>query len=512
MKKFILILSLICSIASAADSLYVRGVDYLRRPVFPPEEGFGYFPFTLLNRLHIPTKSFVLDRFLTFGTSIHPEKLDFQLEETRRILRAQDFMGDARINLVKIDGDSVDVTIEVEEVWTTKPSASLSVIGDKLEYGVDFTESNFLGLGSEVEIEYEHTVDDDFIHCKLETAPILPFDTELSLYYDMTDRFEEVRASYKRPYITGHKKLLFKSDFFSGKGRRDRYYDSDSILYEYGLEQLYFGTGFFYSPIEDLYTGLGYSHLERNIDLPEKEMRLGEDNLHIGATYQKASYKRECPIDEFSCDPDVPTGYSASLWLQIDERGEPGLSFSASYSTAFELGLMSAGISSNHYDYMQYQSIYFTYATPTFLWSRLALAAQYSGYHNGTDIDYLAIGSKNNLRGYSYREIVDKGLLTANSELRIFPPLEVMSVRSSVVLFSDIGKGINHSDWLVSLGGGLRLTSSKSTSGTIGRIEIAWPMNGETVHPTLIVKTELPFKVLRGVDHDFHPLPRDKAY
>ena len=504
---------IVCSLW-AGDSLFVRRVEFTKNPIFPLEEGYTFFPFPLLNKLHINTKDFVLKKHLTFAHFIHPEKLEFRLDETCRIIRAKEFVGDASVESVYIENDTIDIVFSVDEVWTTKPSASLSFIGDRIEYGVDFTESNFLGLGTELEAEYEKAVDDDFIHLTLTTAPILPYNTKLSLYHDRTDRSEESRFRLSRPYLSGEKKILGKIDFLTSSGKRDRYFNSDSILYEYRLNQTYFGSGVYYRLHNELYGGLGFSHLEREISHSNMEdgvlMRdeIMRNSFHAGLTFLSVEYSRQSPIDEFSYDPDIAQGFSGSLCLHIDTELRTQVSVAGQFNGNFPFGYTSIGLSSNYYDYVRKNDVFVNYASPRFLMSRLVFSGQYHSYESSTDTELFEIGSRNRLRGYSYREIVSKEMMTANLEYRLFPPWEILSIRSSFVLFTDAGS--SGGEWLQSVGCGLRLTSTKSTSGTIGRLELAFPLPEKT--PTIILKTGLPFDVLKAIEHDFHPFRRDKIY
>lgn len=120
-----------------------------------PEENNALF--RLMNRLHVMTRPQVIRNQLLF-TEGDPFRVQV-MEESGRILRATNYLYEARIELVRCDADSVDVAVRTRDVWTLKPGFSISRSGGENRVGLDLEDENFLGTGSS--LRYSRRLDEE---------------------------------------------------------------------------------------------------------------------------------------------------------------------------------------------------------------------------------------------------------------------------------------------------------------------------------------------------------------
>ena len=76
------------------------------------------------------------------------------VQETERILRANDYLYDATIVPVAYDGKHVDLEVRTRDTWTLNPGINFSRTGGKNEYAVQIQEKNLLGRGQRLELEW----------------------------------------------------------------------------------------------------------------------------------------------------------------------------------------------------------------------------------------------------------------------------------------------------------------------------------------------------------------------
>jgi len=111
-----------------------------------PQNGLERFG----NKVHIKSKKWTIRNYLLFKKN---EPLDSLIvKESERLIRTQRYVRSVNIQPVEIPNskDSVDVTVRVLDSWSLIPTGSIYGTTGEL----DVTETNFLGLGHEVENDY----------------------------------------------------------------------------------------------------------------------------------------------------------------------------------------------------------------------------------------------------------------------------------------------------------------------------------------------------------------------
>ena len=136
---------------AAQGTFTVRSIRIVRQDVFPIER---HRLARQANRFHPRTKERVLRAVLPFEeATVASEAI---LKEAERILRNKPYLFDARVFVRQLCDGQADVDVVVRDVWTLIPTVSFNRAGGSNKFGFGLSDVNVLGLGKEVDIEYEH--------------------------------------------------------------------------------------------------------------------------------------------------------------------------------------------------------------------------------------------------------------------------------------------------------------------------------------------------------------------
>jgi hypothetical protein len=117
----------------------------------------NYWLFRAADKLHIRTRASVIRHQLLFKPGDRYSRR--LLDETERILRANNYFYDAWIRPVKYHDGTVDLRVTTRDVWTLNPGFNYSRSGGKNSTGVQLEELNFLGTGTDLEVSHTRNVD-----------------------------------------------------------------------------------------------------------------------------------------------------------------------------------------------------------------------------------------------------------------------------------------------------------------------------------------------------------------
>ena len=113
--------------------------------------------FRLANHLHARTRASVVRSQLLFRPGDRYSRR--LLEESERILRAEQYFYDASIRPVRYHDGRVDVQVTTRDVWTFDPGVSYRRQGGANSTGVSLEELNFLGSGAKIQLSHATNVD-----------------------------------------------------------------------------------------------------------------------------------------------------------------------------------------------------------------------------------------------------------------------------------------------------------------------------------------------------------------
>ena len=116
-----------------------------------------YWLFRLADRLHLKTRATVIRHELLFRSGDRYSRR--LIDETERILRANNYFYDAWIRPVKFHDGKVDLRVTTRDVWTLNPGFNFSRTGGKNSTGVQLEELNLAGTGTELRVSRTNDVD-----------------------------------------------------------------------------------------------------------------------------------------------------------------------------------------------------------------------------------------------------------------------------------------------------------------------------------------------------------------
>ncbi len=113
--------------------------------------------FRLANRLHFKTRDGVVRRRLLFRSGDPFSRR--LLEESERVLRTTHYLYDARIRVVGCADGVVDVHVWTRDVWTLDAGFGFRREGGKNSFDFEVSDSNFLGFGKDMTLARHQDVD-----------------------------------------------------------------------------------------------------------------------------------------------------------------------------------------------------------------------------------------------------------------------------------------------------------------------------------------------------------------
>jgi len=191
----------------------IRKVNVRVHPIFDesnPRE--NNFLFRLANRLHIGTDIDVIKNDLLFDEGSHYDPN--VLYESERILRTRRYLNRAKVSVddvSDVDGNSdaksneeksVDVNVDVHEVWTLVPALGFSRSGGSNDYSFGFKDSNFLGYGKSFNLAYNKSDERSGELFEYKDPNTGWHQAKLGLAYEDNSDGSRQFFSFERPYFS----------------------------------------------------------------------------------------------------------------------------------------------------------------------------------------------------------------------------------------------------------------------------------------------------------------------
>jgi hypothetical protein len=141
-----------------ADATVIGSILLVKTDVFDlADERENNFLYRFINKLHIITKDDVIEKQLLLKPGdLYSKRLS---DETERNLRRNRYLYDVEITPLAPQDGVVDLRVATRDVWTLKPSLSLSRKGGENKTILGIHELNLLGRGQTVRVERIETVD-----------------------------------------------------------------------------------------------------------------------------------------------------------------------------------------------------------------------------------------------------------------------------------------------------------------------------------------------------------------
>jgi Surface antigen variable number repeat/Omp85 superfamily domain len=217
--------------ASAQSGPRIRQIQIRSENVFEDAET------SLLARvadgLHSTTREEVIRRELLFSEG---ESLDSaRVAETERNLRALGLFRSVEIRTEPVGDEEVDLIVRTRDAWTTEVSGSLGRVGGRSKFGVGLEETNFLGFGKKLSLDFASNSDRTTRQVVYSDPQFLGRRLLLDLVYANSSDGERRHFELARPFrsLDGGSAALL--DYEDG-ARETRVYDRGSELARFGME------------------------------------------------------------------------------------------------------------------------------------------------------------------------------------------------------------------------------------------------------------------------------------
>lgn len=209
-----------------ASGVIVREIRIDRSPIFDEEdrERFGWLPLSIVNDLHIDTRVGVIERELLFaeGQPLDPE----HLQESERKLRGLGIFTDVVVEAEPAPGDSVDVVVRTQEVWSTSIDVGYESFEDERFWSLSLSERNLLGTARRVDFQLDSGVDRSSWAVGLGDPQLFDGTWNGSVSWRDADDGNAINWRLSRPYVSLTDRAAFDL-FFSDRTTSPRYYIAD---------------------------------------------------------------------------------------------------------------------------------------------------------------------------------------------------------------------------------------------------------------------------------------------
>ncbi len=470
-----------------------------------PEE--NNWLYRLANRLHIVTRDKTIEKQLLFKSGDpYSEKLS---DESERILRRNLYLFDADIKPVRYEDGKVDLVVRTRDVWTLNPDVSVSRSGGENRIKVGLEENNLLGRGQLLRVARIEDVD--------RTSDSFEFGDRhlgrswVSAYLRIADNSDgESRfVSAVRPFYSLNTRWS-AGGWLLDDDRRDALYvlGDEAAEYQHRREyQTLFGgwsqglkdrwvrrwtVGFVhddnrFSPVpnptlpaaipedrELVYPFVGLEIIEDKFETSTNRDQIGKtEDFYLGSRFSASLGWSD---ESFGADRDALI-VEASARRGFGSLQKRALLLSGSASGRLESGQAENSLLTVDARYYRIQSK-----------KRLFFATLSATAGHSLDLDNpVQLGGDSGLRGYPLRYQSGDSKLLFTIEQRYFTdwyPFRLVRIGGAV--FADAGRvwgddplNGRRFGWLTDVGFGLRLAPTRSSSGKMVHLDVAFPLGGD---------------------------------
>jgi hemolysin activation/secretion protein len=492
-----------------AQGAIIGKIELEIRQIFDEQdarENRGLYHFA--DQLHVRTKPSTIRAQLLFHSGDpYQGRL---LEETERNLRALGYLYDAYVVPVKYADGKVTIRVITKDVWTLSPGVSFSRSGGANSSGVDFADSNVLGLGKSLSIFHSRNVDRTSNGITYGDPNLLGSRWTLAAaYVDASDGAQRTFAlaqpfySLDTPWTSTVKAIQYD--------RTVSRYNLGVIVDQFKRDETYYevsgglSSGLIDGWTRRIYGGIRY---DQNMFSQAPGSSTPAAILPPNRTLSYPFIAAELVQDDFRKVGDQnQIGRTEDLYFGTRlyaEIGYSGMTFGASqnamlftanaakgYQLTELTQLFLAATINSRLESGSFRNVFID-STATYYW-RWRPDDVLFVFLNGTTThaldpeSQLLIGGDSGLRGYPlrYESGTSRGLLTV--EQRFYTDWYPFRLaRFGAAIFSDVGRTwgsgvIGNSDpgTLSDVGCGMRFGNTRSGLGNVLHVDLAFPLNGD---------------------------------
>ncbi len=462
------------------------------------------------NKVHIRTRPSVIESVLLF--EVGDRFLGRLLDESARTLRARGYLADAVIEPRDYDPatNSVVVDVHVRDSWSLAADLKLSRGGGATEWGVGLSDGNLFGTGKEITVSYTSDIDRNETYLGYSDANVFDSRVRLSAALGSASDGHRREIVAERPFYALDTPWSLGGSALDIE-RVDTMYDLGEEIDEFRHDIRSFSLhGGWSRGVIDRRTHrwlLGIDAQEDTFQptpgLPQPLLLPADRKLvypWIGWHWLEHDYRQMSELNDMGRTEDISLGLS--LYTSVgfarktfgSDRDANLLNVTA--QMGWEPGgpgrlfLLSTGASTRDEDAgLRNSQAYFTGK----YYRRNLEKHLFSVSLNALLTDRLdpenqvLLGGDNGLRGYPLRYQAGERRAILTVEQRFFTDLYPWRLfRVGYAVFADAGRveGVDPRatpplGTLYDVGVGLRLTSPRSSGGSVVHIDLAFPLNGD---------------------------------
>jgi len=486
-----------------------------------PKESAWFY--RLANQLHIGTRPSVIRRALLFRSG---ERVSWRvIEETERVLRANDFLYDVSIRPTAYRDGIVDIEVRTRDTWTLQPGASFSRGGGSNSSGVSVQEKNLFGTGVAVGFAKTSTVDRTGKEYEIAHNQVFGGWTTFNLHWADYSDGSSHSISLVRPFYSLDARWALGASA-AQFDRIDSIYSNDTILSQFRHQQKsseIFGgwsDGLVEGWAQRYSIGVGYTedvYADDPTRIPPAELPPDQTLAYPFIRYEviEDRYVRVMNRDKIARPEFFAMGFNARVQL-----GYASTSFGSTQDLWLYWGSVSKGFASvgggdllagvtlsgqygDGHGQRQAYGASARYYRPHGQRGLFYAAGALDAIRNPLPTDQLLLGGDNGLRGYPMRYQSGDQRALFSVEERVYTdwyPFQLIRVGAAV--FFDVGRAwggpyenLANPGWLRDVGFGLRLLNARSSSGNVLHLDVAFPIDADASIKKVqfLVKTSVTF-------------------
>lgn len=472
-------------------------------PSIPSENKWLY---RTANKLHINTRQQVVREQLLFKSG--EPYVQRVVQESERILRANDYMYDAWIHPVAYDGKTVDLEVRTRDTWTLNPGINYGRQGGANSSSIALEEKNLLGNGQKLAFGWTNDVDRESYDFEFFDPHFLSSWTRFGMVYSDADDGSTKALRLDRPFYSLDTRHAGGVNLFDSIREDPRYAYGEEVGKFQNDEQFaeaYYGwsAGWKDGWVRRFTAGATY-HRNRYDEVPGESLGgpLPEDielaYPWMGFDLIQDVFQVRTNLDQIERTEDVLLGLRAGARVGY-----------ASESLGSDRdALMLSAYAQNGWDFGKERSLFVTttasgrvenaglrnavLAAEARYYARTSAKTKFFATVNGATSEELdadqqmVLGGEEGLRGYPlrYQAGTSKALLTLEERYYTdWYPFRLFHVAGAA--FFDMGRtwgtdvtGATSDGLLKDVGIGLRLGSSRSAFGNVIHVDLAFPLDG----------------------------------
>jgi hypothetical protein len=458
------------------------------------------------NRLHINTRKTVIRQQLLFETG--QPYVHRVVQETERILRANDYLYDAVIRPTRWDGQTVDLEVRTRDTWTLNPGLNFNRQGGQNSGSVELEEKNLFGSGQSLSFGWSSDVDRESLNFAYYDPHFHSTWTRLALAYRDADDGDTKAMRLERPFYSFDTRRAGGMYLYDTEFEDPRYAYGERVGEFQHQQQFYDGYAGWSDGWRDGWVRrwtLGVTYDRNRFEaVPDEELGgpLPEDRTllypWVGFDILEDVFEVRRNQDQIERSEDVLLGFRAGgrVGFAADAAGSDrdALMFSAYAQDGWNFGddssLFLSAIGSGRVEEEGLRNAVLTAEARYYV--RTSPRTKFFAAISGTTSEaldaeqQLLLGGDTGLRGYPLRYQAGTSLALLTLEERYYTdwyPFRLFNVAGAV--FFDMGRtwgtdvtGATSDGLLKDVGIGLRLGSSRSAFGNVIHIDLAFPLDG----------------------------------